>query len=178
MHRSHKNDATGIEKKKLWSEEYRRKVLIPEDVARISDLLHSDGVKITTLNGSFDLLHAGHMQIIYEASLQGDVLMVALNSDKSIREYKGPTRPIIPLQYRMEMMAALEFVDYVTWFDETDPLRILAEIKPDVHVNGAEYGENCIEADIVKKYGGKIHIVNLIPGLSTSSILKKIQSLT
>ena len=103
--------------------------------------------------------------------------MVALNSDSSIRAYKGPTRPIIPLQYRMEMMAALEFVDYVTWFDETDPLRILAEIKPDVHVNGAEYGENCIEADIVKKYGGKIHIVNLIPGLSTSSILKKIQSL-
>lgn len=177
MSRAHRHDATGIEKKKLWSEEYRRKVLIPEEVARFSDQLHADGVKIVTLNGSFDLLHAGHMQIIYEASLQGDALMVALNSDSSIRAYKGPTRPIIPLQYRMEMMAALEFVDYVTWFDETDPLRILAEIKPDVHVNGAEYGENCIEADIVKKYGGRIHIVNLIPGLSTSSILKKIQSL-
>jgi rfaE bifunctional protein nucleotidyltransferase chain/domain len=177
MTRSHKNAATGIEKKVRWSEEYRRKVVVPEDVERLCDLLRSDGKKITTLNGSFDLLHAGHLQIIYEASLQGDVLMVALNSDASIRNYKGPTRPIIPLQYRMEMMAALEFVDYITWFEETDPLRILAEIKPDVHVNGAEYGENCIEADIVKKFGGRIHIVNLVPGLSTTSILKKIQSL-
>lgn len=74
-------------------------------------------------------------------------------------------------------MAALEFVDYVTWFDETDPRRILSEIKPDVHVNGAEYGENCIEAPTVKQHGGTIHIVQLIPGLSTSHIIKKIISL-
>lgn len=175
--RSHRHDAPGVEKHKLWSEEYRRKVIIPEELTQFCDQLHGNSVKITTINGSFDLLHAGHLQIIYEASLQGDVLMVALNSDNSIKAYKGPSRPILPLHYRMQMMAALEFVDYVTWFDETDPLRILGEIKPDVHVNGAEYGENCIEATIVKKYGGRIHIVNLIPGLSTSTIMKKIQSL-
>ncbi len=72
------------------------------------------------------------------------------------------------------MMAALEMVDYVTWFDETDPRQILSRIKPDVHVNGAEYGENCIEAETVRSYGGKIHIVGLVPGLSTSQIIKKI----
>jgi len=71
------------------------------------------------------------------------------------------------------MMAALGFVDYVTWFDETDPCTILAKIKPHVHVNGAEYGENCIESDTVQINGGKIHIVQLVPGLSTSQILKK-----
>jgi D-glycero-beta-D-manno-heptose 1-phosphate adenylyltransferase len=74
-------------------------------------------------------------------------------------------------------MAALEFVDYVTWFDETDPRKILSLIKPDVHVNGAEYGENCLEAETVKALGGRIHIVELVPGLSTSQILQKIQGL-
>jgi bifunctional ADP-heptose synthase (sugar kinase/adenylyltransferase) len=74
----------------------------------------------------------------------------------------------------MKLMAALEMVDYVTWFDETDPRQILSIIKPDVHVNGAEYGENCIEAEVVKAHGGKIHIVQLIPGMSTSQIIKKI----
>lgn len=170
-------DATHTERKKFWSEEYRRKVVLPENVEKWADQLHEKGIKITTLNGSFDLLHAGHLQIIYEASLQGDVLMLALNTDSSIKEYKGPTRPIIPLQYRLEMMAALQFVDYVTWFSETDPRHILSQIKPEVHVNGSEYGENCIEADVVKKYGGKVHIVSLLPGLSTSAVLKKIQAL-
>jgi bifunctional ADP-heptose synthase (sugar kinase/adenylyltransferase) len=72
------------------------------------------------------------------------------------------------------MIAALEMVDFVTWFDETDPRQILSRIKPDVHVNGAEYGENCIEAETVRFFGGKIHSVSLVPGLSTSQIIKKI----
>jgi rfaE bifunctional protein nucleotidyltransferase chain/domain len=99
---------------------------------------------------------------------------MALNTDRSIKEYKSPLRPIIPLEYRYQMIAALEMVDHVTWFDETDPRKILARIRPDVHVNGAEYGENCIEADVVRSYGGRIHIVSLVPGLSTSQIIKKI----
>lgn len=160
----------------LWSETYKKKFIKPENIITKVAEKRSTGKTIATLNGSFDLLHAGHLQIIYEASLQADILIVALNSDSSIQAYKSPDRPIIPLEYRLQMMAALEFVDYVTWFDETDPIRLLSEIKPDVHVNGAEYGENCIEAETVKQHGGKIHIVKHVPGLSTSMIIKKIMT--
>jgi D-beta-D-heptose 7-phosphate kinase/D-beta-D-heptose 1-phosphate adenosyltransferase len=114
------------------------------------------------------------LQIIYEAAAQADKLLIALNSDESIKKYKSPNRPIITLKYRLQMMAALAFVDAVTWFHETDPIALLERIKPDVHVNGSEYGYDCIEAPIVKKHGGKIHIVQLVPGLSTSNILKAI----
>lgn len=138
--------------------------------------LKSSGKTIATLNGSFDLLHAGHLHIIYEASKQADVLIVALNTDSSIQKYKSPLRPIIPLESRLRMMAALSFVTYVTSFEETDPRALLSKIKPHVHVNGAEYGENCIEAPLVKENGGRIHIVQLVPGLSTSNILQKIRS--
>jgi len=150
------------------------KIIPPENLeAKIKELRLANKT-IASLNGSFDLLHAGHLHIIAEAAKQADVLIMALNSDRSIQQYKNPYRPIITLEYRLEMIAALEFVDYVTWFDETDPRKILTIIKPDIHVNGAEYGDNCIEADVVKTYGGKIHIVKLVPGLSTSQIIKKI----
>ncbi|MBI2812596.1 MAG: adenylyltransferase/cytidyltransferase family protein [Candidatus Melainabacteria bacterium] len=146
----------------------------PEALGAKVAALRNEGKTIATLNGSFDLMHAGHLEMIYQASLQADVLIVALNTDRSIQQYKSPLRPIIPLEYRLQMMAALEMVDFVTWFDETDPRKLLSLIQPDVHVNGAEYGENCIEAEVVRAYGGRIHIVQLIPGLSTSEILKKI----
>jgi rfaE bifunctional protein nucleotidyltransferase chain/domain len=159
---------------KLFSEEWKKKLILPQDLKIKIAEIRQQRKTISSLNGSFDLLHAGHLQIIFEASEMADVLIVALNTDTSIKAYKHSERPIIPLEYRCQMMAALEFVDYVTWFEETDPRRILNEIKPDVHVNGAEYGENCIEAPIVKQNGGKMHIVKLIPGLSTSQIIKKI----
>lgn len=159
-----------------WSAAYQKKVIHPSQLGECVNHLRAQQKTIATLNGSFDLLHAGHLQIIFEASQAGDILIVALNTDHSIQQYKSPTRPIIPLEYRLQMMAALEFVDYVTWFEETDPCHLLSTIKPDIHVNGAEYGENCIEADTVHSYGGKIHIVQLVPGLSTSSIIQKIQA--
>ena len=160
-----------------WKEYSERKLIVPAHLEARIETLKGEGKSIATLNGSFDLLHAGHLHIIFEASKVCDVLVVALNSDSSIKQYKSPNRPIIPLEYRLEMMSALEFVDYVTWFDETDPRELLKKIKPHVHVNGSEYGENCIEADIVKQNGGRIHIVPLIPGLSTSTIITKIQKL-
>lgn len=160
----------------LWSKDFQKKVIAPEKLEILGESLRKVGKSIVTLNGSFDLMHAGHLQIIYEASLQGDVLIVALNSDASIKQYKSPKRPIIPLEYRLQMMAALEFVDYVTWFEETDPRNLLSKIKPNVHANGSEYGENCIEAETVKSHGGIIHIVQLVPSLSTSEIIKKIKS--
>jgi rfaE bifunctional protein nucleotidyltransferase chain/domain len=161
---------------KLWSAIYKKKCILPEELENRVSELRRNGKKIATLNGSFDLLHAGHLQIIFEASQTADLLLVALNTDHSIRSYKGPNRPIIPLEYRLQMMAALEFVDHVTWFDEPDPRQLLEKIKPDIHVNGADWGENCIEAPVVKKHGGKLHIVSLIPGLSTSNIMSKIHS--
>lgn len=159
---------------KSFEDYFAAKWIDPTQLIEKVEYLKAEGRRIVTLNGSFDLLHAGHLQIIYEASRQGDVLIIALNTDRSIQLYKSPKRPIIPLNYRARMMAAVEFVDFVTCFDETDPRAILEKIKPHVHVNGAEYGVECIEAETVKQHGGKLHIVSLVPGLSTSNIIKKI----
>lgn len=152
------------------------KIIPREDLEDKVAFFKKQNKTIATLNGSFDLLHAGHLHMIFEASKQADLLIVALNTDASIKAYKSPYRPLIALENRLQLMAALEFVDYVTWFDETDPRSILSIIKPNVHVNGAEYGENCIEAEIVRKYGGHVHIVQLIPGLSTSALIQKIKA--
>ena len=160
-----------------WACDSQRKIIEPCDLEDTVQRLKFGGARIATLNGSFDLLHAGHLHIIYSASQVADILIVCLNSDASIQKYKSPTRPIIPLEYRLQMMAALGFVDFVTYFKETDPTRILSIIQPHVHVNGSEYCEECLEADIVKKYGGEIHIVDLVPSLSTSNIINKIHQL-
>ncbi|MBS0648266.1 MAG: adenylyltransferase/cytidyltransferase family protein [Verrucomicrobia bacterium] len=159
---------------KNFEEFFARKWIEPSKLEEMVESLKKAGKTVATLNGSFDLLHAGHLHMIYEASLQADVLILALNSDSSIKKYKSPLRPIVPLEFRLRMIAALDFVDYVTSFEETDPRLLLSKIKPDVHVNGAEYGANCIEADVVKSHGGRVHIVELIPGLSTSTLIKKI----
>jgi D-glycero-beta-D-manno-heptose 1-phosphate adenylyltransferase len=139
--------------------------------------LKSNGKTLATINGSFDLLHAGHMYILYEASKVADILVVAINTDASVKRYKDPRRPIIPLKERMEMVSALSFVDYVTWFDEDDPRELLRMLQPDVHVNGAEYGYDCIEAATVREVGGTLHLVKRIPGLATSQIISTIKNL-
>ena len=156
-----------------WKDE---KYISPENLEKVISRIRSEGKTIATLNGSFDLLHAGHLKMIHEASKQADCLIMGLNSDASIKKYKSPLRPIVSLEHRLEMIAALEFVDFVTYFDETDPIAFLEKVKPDVHVNGTEYGEKCIEAETIKKYGGRVHIVELVPGLSTSNLIKKIKS--
>jgi len=155
----------------------QKKLIAPEQLEESIASLRAQGLTIATLNGSFDLLHAGHLFIIHEASKQADRLIVALNSDASIRQYKSPSRPIVPLQYRLEMISALEFVDFVTWFDETDPRSLLGKIKPDIHVNGAEYGKHCLEAETVKSLGGHLHLVERIPSLATTAIIEKIKQL-
>lgn len=157
-----------------WQQHWRKKLILPEDLEAKGEALRAEGLTLATLNGSFDLLHAGHLHMLYEASCVADLLLVALNSDASIKRYKRPDRPIIPLEYRLELIAALGFVDFVSWFEEDDPRSLLKRLRPHVHVNGAEYGENCIEADTVKEGGGRLHIVSLVPGLSTSNIIKKI----
>jgi rfaE bifunctional protein nucleotidyltransferase chain/domain len=162
--------------KKLSWEEYSQSKLIPPDrlEEKIAELRRQKKT-IATLNGSFDLLHAGHMYMIYEASKTADVLLVAVNSDASVKSYKSPKKPIVPLVHRLELLSALAFIDYLTWFDERDPCQLLEKVRPDVHVNGIEYGENCIEAEVVKKHGGRLHLVDRIPGLSTSQVIESIK---
>lgn len=161
-------------KNKTWLEESSKKLVLNTQLENLVKQIRQKQKTIVSINGSFDLLHAGHLEMLFQASLSGDILIVALNSDDSIRRYKSPDRPIIPLLYRQQMMSALSFVDYVTSFNETDPREILSIIKPDVHINGSEYGHECIEKEVVEKNGGQIKIVNLVEGLSTTKIIKKI----
>jgi len=116
------------------------------------------------------------VSLLNEARQLGDVLIVGLNSDASVRSYKGPTRPIVTERRRAEMLLALRMVDYVHIFDELDPIAFLKELNPDVHVNSSEYGQDCIESRTVRRGGGTIHIVNRIPGLSTSGLIDDVQS--
>lgn len=156
---------------------WKNKIIDPKDLPSLIASIKKSNQTIVTVNGSFDLMHGGHLYILWEAALLGDILIVALNSDDSIQQYKSIHRPIIPLEYRLEMMAAMTFIDFVTWFEELDPRNILKIIKPHIHVNGIEYGENCIESEVVKEGGGKIHLVNRIGSLSTSNIISKIKQL-
>lgn len=152
----------------------RDKFVAPEEIAAYLDKIR-EGKTVVTLNGSFDLLHAGHLYQLNEAKKQGDILVVCLNSDRSIQQYKSIDRPIIPLKYRIQMMSALEMVDVVTYFDEIDPCEILTKIRPNVHVNGVEYGQECIEAKTVKQLRARLHLVERIDGLSTTKIIEKIK---
>jgi D-beta-D-heptose 7-phosphate kinase/D-beta-D-heptose 1-phosphate adenosyltransferase len=169
--------ATVTREELMDSEPGESRLLNRAQLAPLAQTLKAQGKRIVTLNGSFDLLHAGHLHILEEAHNQGDVLIVGLNSDASVRAYKGAQRPIIPEAQRARMLLALRAVDYVHIFDESEPMPFLAEIKPHVHVNGSEYGADCIEAPMVKAAGGRIHIIEKIPGLSTSEILSRIRSL-
>jgi D-beta-D-heptose 7-phosphate kinase/D-beta-D-heptose 1-phosphate adenosyltransferase len=136
------------------------------------------GKKIVFTNGCFDILHTGHLQLLRKAKSFGDVLVVGLNTDASIKRLKGPERPILPEEERVEIISALEPVDYVVLFSEDDPCKIIAELKPDVHVKGGDYDPsdyvNMPEAKVVHEYGGEVKIVNLIDGKSTTNIIKKI----
>lgn len=145
-------------------------------LAPLAATLRARGRRIVTINGSFDLLHAGHLHILSEARRQGDVLVVGLNSDASVCRYKGPDRPVVPERQRAEMLLALRMVDYVHIFDEADPVPFLKEVGPDVHVNGAEYGENCVENETVRSGGGRLHLVGRIGDLSTSGLVASLQS--
>lgn len=153
------------------------KIVHPHQIAKWREQLHADNKTVATLNGSFDLMHSGHLHILFEASKQADVLILGLNTDESIRQYKSSKRPIIALKDRLAIMAALSFVDYVSYFEQTTPNEWLLKILPDVHVNGAEYGYECVEASTLKQIGARLHLVDRIEGLATSQIIEKIRRL-
>jgi D-beta-D-heptose 7-phosphate kinase / D-beta-D-heptose 1-phosphate adenosyltransferase len=158
----------------LLGEDDALRIVPRQSLRALAATLRAKGKRVVTVNGSFDVLHSGHLHILNEARQQGDVLIVGLNSDASVRAYKGPSRPIMSQQHRAEMLLALRVVDYVHIFDEPDPIAFLSEINPDVHVNGAEYTEGCIERDAVRRGGGKLYLVDRIPGLSTSDIVVRL----
>ena len=158
------------------------KILTPEEAAQIAFKLRSEGQRLVTVNGSFDLLHAGHLDQLEEARKQGDALFVGLNVDQAIAEAKGPSRPLIPEEARAAMLAALICVDYVVFMTGSyseEPMKSLLEnVKPHVQVNGPDYGspETWVEWPTMKKYGTQGYTVEKRNDFSTSSIIKKIKT--
>ena len=133
------------------------------------------GRKIAFTNGCFDLLHIGHVRYLKAARAEGDVLVVAVNSDRSVREIKGPGRPLVPDSERAEVLASLACVDFVTLFDEPDPLVTIRSLMPDVIVKGADWGEDAIVGrDVVEASGGRVVRVPLTEGASTTRIIEKV----
>jgi len=138
----------------------------------------SSGQKIVFTNGCFDLIHQGHIKTLEFAGAQGDVLVVGLNSDKSVRRIKGFHRPVLDQRSRASILSAFSAVDYIVTFDESTPLELIKKIRPDILVKGADWDEdNIAGADVIKKYGGKVIRVPLIPNISTSDIIRRIQKI-
>jgi rfaE bifunctional protein nucleotidyltransferase chain/domain len=147
------------------------------ELLRIRKQLSRENKKVVVYNGSFDIFHCGHLASIREARQQGDILIILVNSDKSVRSYKGPTRPIISEGHRADLLTGLEAVDYVTLFDEVNPKLLLARLKPDIYCSGSNWGKNCIERPVVESYGGKVYVLKEVAGISTSAIIDKITHL-
>lgn len=137
--------------------------------------LRQSGKVVVFTNGCFDLLHIGHVRCLQQAREQGDCLVVAVNSDSSVRQIKGQGRPFEPEDHRAEVVAALGCVDWVTIFDEPDPLVLIELLKPDVLIKGADWPEEeIIGAKEVKEAGGKVLRIPLEPGISTTGVMERI----
>ena len=152
-----------------------KKILTWKELKREADRLRGGGKKIAFTNGCFDILHVGHVRYLQEARRTGDILILGLNSDASVRAIKGDRRPLVPQQERAEVVAALATVDYVTVFDETTPLKLIEHLRPDCIVKGGDWQEEeVVGRDAVRSWGGKVVIVPMIEGASTTGILEKI----
>jgi D-beta-D-heptose 7-phosphate kinase/D-beta-D-heptose 1-phosphate adenosyltransferase len=128
-------------------------------------------------NGCFDLLHRGHVYVLREARACGYFLIVAINSDRSVKTIKGPRRPVLPENDRVELIAAMEMVDYVVLFDEPDPYHLIAALNPDVLVKGGDWSaEKIIGADVVERNGGRVAVVPYLKGFSTSEIIERMKN--
>lgn len=135
------------------------------------------GRKLVFTNGCFDILHIGHVKYLQEAKACGDLLVVAVNSDRSVRELKGPERPLQSENDRAEILAALEAVDYTVIFDEETPIKHIEAIKPDVLVKGGDWAiEQIVGSDFVLKNGGEVKSLQFIQGRSTTNVVEKIKS--
>jgi rfaE bifunctional protein nucleotidyltransferase chain/domain len=156
----------------------RSKILKLSDLVKVLESLREAGKRIVFTNGCFDILHAGHVRYLAAARSKGDILVLGLNSDVSVKSIKPENRPIVSQDQRAEVLAGLACVDYITIFDEPDPLALIQTIKPDVLIKGADWKETeIIGSDVVKSYGGKVIRIEVVPGISTSRIIQKILKL-
>lgn len=151
------------------------KIVTLEDLVARLEKVRESGQTVVFTNGCFDLLHVGHVRYLAAARSQGDLLIVGLNSDASVRLIKGPKRPIVRQKHRAEVLASLMCVDYVVLFEEPDPLRLIQTVKPDVLVKGEDWAEDAIiGAEDVKSGGGKIVRIAVVEEGSTTGIIQTI----
>lgn len=154
------------------------RVLGRAEMARERESLRREGMLLVFTNGSFDLLHAGHVRYLRDAASLGDLLVVGLNSDASVRSYKDPRRPIIPQDDRAELLAALEMVDYVVLFEEDTAEALVTELRPDIYVKGGDYqARELPEARVVEGYGGRVELVPYQESRSSTGIIQRILEL-
>jgi D-beta-D-heptose 7-phosphate kinase/D-beta-D-heptose 1-phosphate adenosyltransferase len=151
------------------------KLVTADQMAQLAEQHRRQGKSIVFTNGCFDLLHVGHVNYLLDASQEGDVLVVAVNSDVSVRRLKGASRPIISQHNRAALLAALACVDHVLVFDEETPHELLRQIRPDVLVKGGTYRvDEVVGREIVESYGGRVSVMGKVEGLSTTGILKSV----
>jgi rfaE bifunctional protein nucleotidyltransferase chain/domain len=154
-----------------------KKLKSSSEIARIAKRLRSQGKRIVFTNGCFDLIHPGHIQTLKQARGFGDVLMVGLNSDSSVRKLKGRSRPLIHQRGRAQVMEALECVDYVVIFNTATPEKLIQTIRPHILVKGSDWSQGRIVGeDFVKSYGGSLRRIRLVPGFSTTHLIQKLKS--
>lgn len=153
----------------------RDKIKTAEELSVLLSARQMSGEKIVFTNGVFDILHVGHARYLAEARALGDALLIAVNADESVRSFKGDLRPIVPLDERMEMLAALVCVDYVTPFSTRTPVPLIDLIHPAIYVKGGDYTESDLpEASVVRGYGGDVRILSLVTGRSSTNIIARI----
>lgn len=152
------------------------KIIEREKLKKIIEELKKEGKRVVFTNGCFDIIHLGHIRYLREAKKEGDVLIVGLNSDKSVRMIKGGKRPLMSQEERAEILAALEMVDFVVLFDEPVPDELIKIIRPDIHIKGGDYSspEELPEAELVRSLGGKVVIAQGVEGKSTTNIIRTI----
>lgn len=156
----------------------RSKILKLSDLVQTLKGLRKSGKRIVFTNGCFDILHVGHVRYLTAARSKGDVLVLGLNSDASVKSIKPDNRPIVSQDQRAEVLAGLTCVDYITIFDETDPLALIRAVQPDILAKGADWAETeIIGSDVVKGYGGKVVRIDVVPDVSTSRIIQRILEL-
>ena len=152
------------------------KVWRPDSVGERASALRAQGQSVVFTNGCFDVLHAGHVRYLADARALGDFLLVGVNSDGSVQGLKGPERPLMPLSDRMTMLAALEAVDAVTWFEELTPDSLIRTVRPDIHAKGGDYRpEEIPEAALVRELGGRVEVLRLVEGRSTTGLLEHLR---
>ena len=152
-----------------------QKIYYRSELASILQQEKANGNIVVTTNGCFDVLHLGHLRYLQAARQLGDLLVVAVNSDSSVRQLKGENRPLVPEAERAEMLAGLGCVDYVVIFPELTPIDLLSELKPNIHVKGGDYKlEQLIERDVVEANGGKVVVGLNVPGESTTNLIQVI----